>query len=72
MTTKEYIRAIDAAGSKITLDKIIYYCGFDRDLNESEVKFVLLLAINKQNKMKQTARAEKIRINNRSIEKIQA
>ena len=58
MTTKEYIRAIDAAGRKITLDKIIYYCGFDRDLNESEAKFVLLLAVNKQNKMKTDSDAD--------------
>ena len=72
MTTKEYIRAIDAAGSKITLDKIIYYCGFDKDLNESEVKFIILLAVNKENKIRQAARAEKIRISNRSIAKIQA
>ena len=72
MKMHEYIVAIGAAHSKITLDKIIYYCGFDSELNESEVRAIIEMANCRLTEMKRKHHAELARLNARDIKRIQA
>ena len=68
----DYIRAIEATTSKTVLNKIIYFCGYDKELNESEVKAVITLASEKLGRINRAKRNELARMNNRSIAKIEA
>ena len=72
MKLKEYVFAIKAAQCKTTLDKIIYYSGFDSELNASEVKAIIEIAIERLNEMKRIRLAEVARRNARDIRRIQA
>lgn len=72
LSYSDYIRAVNAAVGRVTLDKIIYYSGFDKNLNESEVKSIITLANERIRTLNQARRAEQIRRNNRNIANIQA
>ena len=72
MKMREYVLAVNAAQSKITLNKIIYYSGFDAELNESEVRAIIELANYRLTEMKRKHHAELARLNARDIKRIQA
>lgn len=71
MKLNEYVRAVNAAQSKTTLDKIIYYCGFDTKLNVAEVKAIIAIATERKAQINSTARYERARMARRNIANIQ-
>lgn len=72
MKFNDYLFAIKASVQSNTLNKIIYFSGFDKDLNESEVRAVINLADDRLNEMKRARAAERARMRNRDIGRIQA
>ena len=72
MKLHEYIRAVYATRSKNTLNRIIYYSGYDPELNESDVRAVITAADARLEELKREQTVERRLMNNRSIAKIQA
>ena len=72
MKLKEYIQAAYATRNKNTLNRIIYYSGYDPELNESDVKAVIAAADARIVELNREKAIERMRRNNRSIAKIQA
>ncbi len=72
MTLREYVRAVNAALGQTTLNKIIYYCGFDSDLNEPDVKAIIAMALERKTQINSTIRYERARMARRNIANIQA